>query len=378
MINLLQGVDSIEDGVISLLQDNSYFKWADPCINPDHPTLVHHVIQLNAKLAYLSTPIVTMMIENQTISRLSDFFLTTSWSKEVFSDLMDFFSNVCSDSPEARMLTYGKGVFDSLCNILIQTNETETLLLTTMCINSFFPDAQLVVEDHIADTILVPVRSLIERFIDQQTTDKTAGDILYYALSALSKFCTTRENINNTVKVGLANQILSVANVIARPDTLDIILETISVILSANDTAIFETIQSDINLEFLIKKGGRVICDILVSLFIADETFVVPALSLDAIHMALPILEYGQYEEKLSAASLRANGTVVEEYFMDEHLIRELLDFWKDEQKQPIVAALDKLMDVAKQNINVDTKYDRLIGLFRDYGFIAEDSNGSA
>lgn len=375
MINILQGVDSIDDRVITLLQDANYFEYSAHCINPDHPTLVHHVIQLNAKFAYLSTPIVTMMIENQTISRLSDFFLTTSWSKEVFADLMDFFSCVCSDSPEARMQTYEKGVFDSLCNILVQTNETETLLLTTMCINSFFPDAQLVVEDHIADTILIPVHSLIERFADQQITDKTSGEILYYALSALSKFCTTRKNINSTVEVGLANQILNVAYKIVRQDTLDIIFETISVILSANDPNIFSIIQADINLPFLISKGGRVICDILVSLFIADETFVGPALEIDAIKMAQPILENGQFDEKLSAAlmlaaaSLRSSRSYIEQYILNPSLIDNMLEFWEmghdQTEFQPIVAALRKLRQIADGN-------SEIVGLFESYQFTLE------
>ena len=378
IIEIISCVNTMNEDIIQLMKDTDFFECTAYCIDPDHPTLLLHTIEVYAGIAYLSTPLVTDIIRNGILELFCGIFTNKSYSMNIFEALIRLFCNVCADSPEARQVLYNCNVFDYLCSILSATEDSHAIYLTSMCLNSFFPDASLVAEDHIADAMLIPIKMVIENYVplEGNPNPDLRDQILHEVLSALSKFCTTEHNILSTVRSGAANLLLTKMDQIERPN-LDFILETISVILSLNSQEVLESLEPDIKLDFLISKKGRIVCDILASLFIADEETVLPALQLDAVGMALPTLEEGNFDEKLSvalmlaAAVLRSSESVIRDYFLDKRIIDNFLDFWESgasenyKNRQPIAAALSRIRNAAANS-------EEILDLFRSYEFEEE------
>ena len=378
IIEIISSVNTMNEDIIQLLRDTDFFECTAYCIDPDHPTLLLHTIEVYASIAYLSPPLVTDIIGNGILAHFCEIFTLKSYSINIFEALIRLFCNVCADSPEARQVLYTNNVFDYLCSILAATDDSHAIHLTSMCLNSFFPDASLVTEDHIADAMLEPIKMVIVNYvpINDNPNIELRDQILHEVLSALSKFCTTEHNILSTVRSGSANLLLNMMDQIERPN-LDIILETISVILSLNNEEVLQMLEPDIKLDFLISKKGRIVCDILASLFIADEETVQPALSLDAVGMALPTLEEGNFDEKLSvalmlaAAVLRSTESMIRDYFLNERIIDSFLDFWESgatqdyKNRQPIAAALSRIRTAAANS-------EEILDLFRSYEFEEE------
>ena len=374
IISEISSVNTINEDVSTFFKETDFFECSSYCINPYHPSLLLHVIEVYSKLSFLSTPFIKNLVDSRILESFCTIFTNCNWNMSVFEALIKLFSNTCSSSPEARKLIYEKGVFNYLCNLLAVTEDNKAIELIVKCINSFFPDAQLVAEEFITDSMLIPMMEVLRRYAPNNSTiyKKMREDILYEVLSAISKFSTTQHNIIAAAQCGIANLLLQVMDQIEKPN-LYIIFETISVILSLNDSDIIEALLPDINLKFFIDNGDRVVCDILSSLFIASEEIVMPAIELGIIEMGTPILDQGSFEEKVSAAVmfsaaiLRVTDSVLIQYFNNVTIIESMLEFCSSctetsfKNLRPIVSSLERIKSV--------TNDEEIIELFNGFEF---------
>ena len=370
ILETLKYVNSINDDIITLFRETDFFPCSSFCIDADHPTLLFHVVSVYATITYFSTPLVSNIVENGILDRICYEFRNRTYPQDVFDVICRLICNVCAESPEARKKLYEIRIFDFLCEVIMSTNDPQVIDTLTGCISNFFPDAQIVHNDHVADAMLEPIKSVILRFIEpsDDIDNSIREGIIKNVISTLSKFCTTEYNIRSAFTAGLVNLLLTIMDKVEKSVISDL-LETISVILSLNDTEMIQELEPQINLEFIISHSGRVECDILASLFIACEDSIQPSLELGAVDMSMPILSEGKYDEKmsaalmLSAAILRSSVQLVNEYLMKEEVIDCLLDFWQsknpeDRNFEPICAALTCIKQIAQDDEDLQSTFE--------------------
>ena len=339
----LSNITTLNQDIIALFMDTDFFRCSSECINTNHPTLLLNITRIYCILAYYSTPFVSEILENGILTDLGKIFINSSYSMDMFKALIGLFCNTCSDSPEARVQAFDMGIFDKLCDLVMSTDDGHIILLVVRCINSFFPDAQLVNEERVQTAMLEPMKSLLIRFVSPENDDEDAGkvdphikdSILNYVFRILLKFCISENNIVLTYNSGLVQLMIDIMGEVGQPNLIAL-LETISVILSLNNPEINEAIENSIDLNIICSTSNRFSCDILTSLFIFSNRLVEQAIELHCIDMAANILENGLLDEKISAAVmlsaliLDSSVSTIEEHLLNEDIIDELLLIWKN------------------------------------------------
>ena len=382
----LSNITTLNQDIIALFKDTDFFRCSSECINTNHPTLLLNITRIYCILAYYSTPFVSEILENGILTDLGKIFINSSYSIDMFEALIGLFCNTCSDSPEARVLAFDMGIFDKLCDLVMSTDDGHILLLVVRCINSFFPDAQLVNEERVQTAMLEPMKSLLIRFVSPENDDEDENaskvdphikdSILNYVFLILLKFCISENNIILTYQSGLVQLMLDIMTEIETPNLIAL-LETISVILSLNNPEINEAIEGSIKLNIICNVSNRVSCDILTSLFIFSDRLVGQAIELHCVEMASNLLENGVYDEKLSAAVmlsaliLDSPVSVIEEHILKEDIIEELLLIWQNKtiSKKDFLPINSALRTVYR---NFEDR-EEVKELFDSYGFENEE-----
>ena len=332
----LSKITSLNQDILELFQDTDFFQCSRECMNADHPTLLLNITKVYSILAYFSTPFVYAILENGILCDFCQIFMNSTYSMDIFEAIIALLCNTCSDSPEARKEVFDLGIFDKLCELVMSTDNPHIILLVVRCINSFFPDAQLVNEERIQTAMLEPMKSLLIRFVSQEVEETHEKDlILNYIFKILMKFCISKENIMLLYNTGLVQLMLDIMDQIKKPNLIAL-LETISVILSLNNSEINEVIEHSIKLDIICSIQNRVCCDILTSLFIFSSNLIESAINLNCVEMGSNLLESGDFEEKISAAVmlsaiiLDSSVEIIEEHLLKEEIIDDLLNIWQN------------------------------------------------